>query len=89
MKKAWRIGDGPGLNLGAGGRNRTADLLITNELLYQLSYAGQQRKIIGRPNALIRVGWAGVWAYSSGLVWVLDTRYAIGLSPKVSAPYPV
>lgn len=25
---------------GAGGRNRTADLFITNELLYQLSYTG-------------------------------------------------
>lgn len=24
----------------AGNRNRTSDLLITNELLYQLSYAG-------------------------------------------------
>ena len=26
---------------GAGGRTRTDDLLITNQLLYQLSYAGQ------------------------------------------------
>ena len=26
---------------GAGERTRTADLLITNQLLYQLSYAGQ------------------------------------------------
>ena len=25
---------------GAGSRNRTRDLLITNQLLYQLSYAG-------------------------------------------------
>ena len=25
---------------GAGTRNRTTDLLITNQLLYQLSYAG-------------------------------------------------
>jgi hypothetical protein len=27
-------------NCGAGERARTADLLITNQLLYQLSYAG-------------------------------------------------
>ena len=26
--------------VGAGNRNRTRDLLITNQLLYQLSYAG-------------------------------------------------
>ena len=26
---------------GAGGRTRTDDLLITNQLLYQLSYAGE------------------------------------------------
>jgi hypothetical protein len=25
---------------GAGGRNRTRDLMITNQLLYQLSYTG-------------------------------------------------
>ncbi len=31
---------------GAGSRNRTRDLLITNQLLYQLSYAGL-RRIIG------------------------------------------
>ena len=28
------------VNIGAGERTRTADLLITNQLLYQLSYAG-------------------------------------------------
>jgi hypothetical protein len=27
---------------GAGERNRTLDLLITNELLYQLSYTGNE-----------------------------------------------
>ena len=29
--------------IGAGERNRTLDLLITNELLYQLSYTGEDR----------------------------------------------
>jgi hypothetical protein len=29
------------LNTGAGERSRTLDLLITNELLYQLSYTGE------------------------------------------------
>ena len=29
-----------GLGFGAAERNRTADLFITNELLYQLSYSG-------------------------------------------------
>ena len=30
--------------IGAGKRARTADLLITNQLLYQLSYAGLRRE---------------------------------------------
>ena len=30
-----------GAKVGAGTRTRTEDLLITNQLLYQLSYAGQ------------------------------------------------
>ena len=43
---------------GAGGRTRTDDLLITNQLLYQLSYAGRlagderyslARRHVGRP----------------------------------------
>lgn len=33
------------LNLGAGDMNRTRDLLITNELLYQLSYTGNEEKL--------------------------------------------
>ena len=39
--------DGRTIN-GADSRNRTRDLLITNQLLYQLSYAGL-REIISRP----------------------------------------
>ncbi len=35
--------------IGAGGRIRTAYLLITNQLLYRLSYAGQ-RQIKIRPS---------------------------------------
>ena len=30
---------------GAGDMNRTRDLLITNELLYRLSYTGNKRKL--------------------------------------------
>ena len=33
--------DCEGTKVGAGTRTRTEDLLITNQLLYQLSYAGQ------------------------------------------------
>jgi hypothetical protein len=33
----------PGDEIGAGRRIRTDDLLITNQLLYQLSYAGNTR----------------------------------------------
>ena len=33
---------------GAAGRNRTADLRITNALLYQLSYSGNEAAIIIR-----------------------------------------
>jgi hypothetical protein len=31
---------------GAGGRNRTGDLRITNALLYQLSYAGEKERAL-------------------------------------------
>ena len=34
---------------GAGTKNRTRDLLITNQLLYQLSYAGFKKRILYRP----------------------------------------
>ena len=34
MFKSWK-------EFGAGSRTRTDDLLITNQLLYQLSYAGK------------------------------------------------
>ncbi len=34
-----------GLSFGAGDMNRTRDLLITNELLYRLSYTGVSLKL--------------------------------------------
>ena len=37
---------------GADERSRTSDLLITNQLLYQLSYVGQQRAVYGKRDAL-------------------------------------
>lgn len=43
-KKA-RIAAGLDL-IGAGERNRTLDLLITNELLYRLSYTGGKRRTL-------------------------------------------
>jgi hypothetical protein len=39
-----RNGDGLASGPGAGSRIRTDDLLITNQLLYQLSYAGQNAR---------------------------------------------
>jgi hypothetical protein len=33
----------------AGGGTRTRDLLITNQLLYQLSYTGKAPKLHGKP----------------------------------------
>ncbi len=39
MKKALTIAN-QGFLFGAGEMNRTPDLLITNELLYRLSYTG-------------------------------------------------
>lgn len=32
---------------GAGNRNRTYDLIITNDALYQLSYSGESRRFYG------------------------------------------
>ena len=40
MKKAYAENRRRPLNFGAGYKSRTHDLLITNQLLYQLSYAG-------------------------------------------------
>ena len=35
----------PGLVIGAGTKSRTRDLLITSQLLYQLSYTGMETKL--------------------------------------------
>jgi hypothetical protein len=42
---------------GAGSRIRTDDLLITNQLLYQLSYAGKMRGTVAQsyPAANLRI----------------------------------
>ena len=48
----WPLGNSPILNFkreqknGAGGRTRTPDLLITNQLLYQLSYTSTLNALI-------------------------------------------
>jgi hypothetical protein len=41
------IGIRPGIRSGAGRQTRTADLLITNQLLYRLSYSGTRRDYKG------------------------------------------
>lgn len=38
------------IGIGAGGRNRTRDPLITSQVLYQLSYTGEERRIMSRLN---------------------------------------
>jgi hypothetical protein len=60
---------------GAGERNRTLDLLITSELLYQLSYTGffVQTRIV-KENAkpyftTFKCGRFGFSGTSSGLTW--------------------
>ena len=45
-KKDPPFGEPLSLNLGAGTRSRTRDLLITSQLLYQLSYTGVWATII-------------------------------------------
>ena len=51
MQHKWRVGVEQiamsALEHGAGDRNRTDDLLITNQLLYQLSYTGKGRQVYG------------------------------------------
>ena len=39
---------------GANGRNRTADLLITNQLLYRLSYIGFKGAVVYSRSAVFR-----------------------------------
>jgi hypothetical protein len=55
MDVGWRIAPRPTktplderrfFTTGAGGRNRTGDLRITNALLYQLSYAGEKQRAL-------------------------------------------
>lgn len=43
MKLKWNCYGPNNLDNDAEARNRTADLLITNQLLYQLSYPGEIR----------------------------------------------
>jgi hypothetical protein len=43
-KKALTLAN-QGFSFGAGEMNRTPDLLITNELLYRLSYTGNLQKL--------------------------------------------
>jgi hypothetical protein len=42
MKKGLAVKANPLILNGAGNRTRTDDLLITNQLLYQLSYPGKE-----------------------------------------------
>ena len=42
-QSAWKL---TAIYVGAGSRIRTDDLLITNQLLYQLSYAGKMRRTL-------------------------------------------
>ena len=43
---------------GAGERTRTADLLITNQLLYQLSYAGNPLEQVASGSRTVSGGWS-------------------------------
>ena len=53
-----RAGAGAKGGNGAGKRNRTSDLLITNQLLYRLSYSGTGTRILdsGQSNGNRRPG---------------------------------
>ena len=44
--------DGLGSETGAGDRNRTYDPIITNDVLYQLSYSGGRARILGEDTGL-------------------------------------
>ena len=53
----WTRVDVLGLVHGAGNRNRTYDLIITNDALYQLSYSGEKRNSRG-PRGVAQEGGA-------------------------------
>ena len=57
VKRSTDVRGANGSN-GAGKRNRTSDLLITNQLLYRLSYSGVGRRILdsGQGNGNRRSG---------------------------------
>jgi hypothetical protein len=54
IQRGLAIGDLSNRN-GAGGRTRTDDLLITNQLLYQLSYAGRRVPSVRLPPPLVEL----------------------------------
>ena len=55
------------LKVGANDRIRTDDLLITNELLYQLSYIGLKRARI-KPEPFLSVKFSNVWKCGRGIL---------------------
>ena len=60
----WPLGNSPIFNSGAGGRTRTPDLLITNQLLYQLSYTSKITSSNIIPNA--------VWFVNRNLLYFIE-----------------
>jgi hypothetical protein len=53
-----------GTMFGAGTRNRTAGLLITNQLLYRLSYPGMMGALFERNSRFFSKGFCGVFLSS-------------------------
>ena len=58
------------MNFGARGQNRTADLLVTSEMLYQLSYSGLFREY---SNIILKFG-ANENLHSLSVITVLRTH---------------
>ena len=57
VRPLWPLGN-PSINIGAGGGNRTPNLLITNQLLYRLSYRGKLAIRMGfEPTTSSVTGW--------------------------------
>ncbi len=67
------------LRYGAGTRVRTADLMITNQLLYQLSYTGIVVIILGRTPEF-----KTIWQICSNLSTC--SKAAQGLGPTAQTP---
>ena len=68
---------------GAGGRTRTPDLLITNQLLYQLSYTSVERSInISQKDSLVKRFFKKIYSFLFFAFLLVFSQYKVAYAKK-------